>query len=370
MKIAMLGCGYVANMYRLTLGLHPRLELIGVYDKERSRTENMAHLTGARAYPDLEGLLDDETVALVLNLTNPAAHAETTRALLEAGKHVYTEKPIALDLADAISVADLAKRRGLMLCSAPCTLLNPVARTLVEAVQNQRIGPIRLVYAEMDDGMVPRAPHAKWVNEAGTAWPAEDEFRTGCTLEHAGYVLSWLCALFGPAERVAAFSDVLVPEKIPGHPPFETADFSVACIRFRTGVTARLTNGIYAAHDHRMRLFGDEGVLTVDDPRSDTSPVRLQRYHTIRRRRFLSPLSTRLRPPRDARVMPRYRGSQVRDFCRAVDDMACAVEEGRPPALATDFGLHVNEITLACQNGGDQWMQTAFEPMESSSWAA
>ncbi|MEM1300098.1 MAG: Gfo/Idh/MocA family oxidoreductase [Pseudomonadota bacterium] len=370
MKIAMLGCGYVANMYRLTMGLHPGLELAGVYDRERSRAENMAKLTGAKAYADPGALLADDTVPLVLNLTNPAAHAETTRALLEAGKHVYTEKPIALGLADTIALADLAKQRGLMLCSAPCTALNPVARTLAEAVRDQSVGPIRLVYAEMDDGMVARAPHAKWVNEAGTAWPAMDEFRTGCTLEHAGYVLSWLCALFGPAERVTAFSDVLMPEKIAGRPPFETPDFSVACVRFRSGVTARLTNGIYAAHDHRMRLFGDEGVLTVDDPRSDNSPVRLRRYHTIRRRRFLSPISTRLRPSREARGVPRYRGSQVRDFCRAIADMALAIEQGRPPTLATDFGVHVNEITLACQSGGDQQLQTSFEAMEVPSWAA
>lgn len=370
MKIAFLGCGYVANMYRLTLEMHPELELAGVYDHERARAENMAYLTGARAYPDLQTLLTDDSVQLVLNLTNPGAHFQTTRALLSAGKHVYSEKPIALSLAETMELADLAKRRGLMLSSAPCTVLNPVAETLAQAIRQQRAGPIRLVYAEMEDGMVPRAPHAKWVNEAGTPWPAVDEFQTGCTLEHAGYVLSWLCAMFGPAQRVTAFSDTVLADKIPGTPLAEAADFSTACITFQSGVIARLTNGLYAPHDHRLRLFGDDGVISVDDPRSDTSPVRLQRYHTIRRRRFLSPLRKRLRPARSSRPITRYRGSQVRDFCRAVADMANAIKTGRRPALSSDFGVHVTELTLACHRGGDHLLVTGFAPQEVSPWAA
>ena len=91
-KIAILGCGYVANMYRLTLSMHPDLELVGVYDREGARGAHMARLTGARAYDSFQMLLDDPNSQIVLNLTNPSQHYETTRALLCAGKHVYTEK--------------------------------------------------------------------------------------------------------------------------------------------------------------------------------------------------------------------------------------------------------------------------------------
>ncbi|MFK7943590.1 MAG: Gfo/Idh/MocA family protein [Paracoccaceae bacterium] len=370
MRIAFLGCGYVANMYRATLAAHPELELAGVYDQERSRAETMAGLTGAPAYSDLASLLDDDTVPLVLNLTNPAAHFETSRALLEAGKHVYTEKPVALGLGEAMLLAELANSRGLLLSSAPCTLLGPAAQTLLQAVQSDCAGPVRLVYAEMEDGMVPRAPYGKWVNEAGIAWPAIDEFQTGCTVEHAGYVLTWLCAMFGPARRVTAFSETVLPDKIPGLRIEPAPDFSVACITFRSGVIARLTNGLYASHDHRMRLFGDDGVLTVDDPRSDTSPVRLHRYHTLRRRRFLSPLGKKLQPKGNIGRIARYRGSQTRDFCRAVADMAEAIRTRRPPRLAADFGVHVTELTLACHSGGDYRLVTDFADFEPKLWAA
>ena len=91
------------------------------------------------------------------------------------------------------------------------------------------MGVTRLVYAEMDDGMVHRMPYRKWVTEYGVGWPYRDEFETGCTVEHAGYVLTWLAAVFGPARTVTAFSSCLVPNKIADESePITTPDFSVA----------------------------------------------------------------------------------------------------------------------------------------------
>ncbi len=379
MRLAILGCGYVANMYRLTLPAHPQLELAGVHDSERSRAEGFGRLTGARVYRSFAELLEDDTVALVLNLTNPHAHYATTRALLEAGKHVWSEKPLAMDLDEARDLVALAEARGRALACAPSTLLNPVAQTVWRCLRRGDIGPVRLVYAEMDDGMVARAPTAKWINEAGVGWPAIDEFQVGCTVEHAGYVLSWLCAFFGPAETVTAHAELLMPDKMPGVALHPAADFSVACIRFRSGVVARMTNGIYAAHDHRLRFFGDAGVLEVEDPRSDRSAVHRRSYATLRRRRFLGPARrVPLLGPRE--TIAAYRGSQTRDFCRAIAEMAEAIAAGRRPRLAADLALHVTELTLACQGGGrlsrdtpagggSHAVATDFTPPEPMPWA-
>jgi predicted dehydrogenase len=379
--LAILGCGYVANMYRLTLPMHPELRIVGAYDRETSRTETMARLTGARAYPDMQALLDDPDTAIVLNLTNPRDHYATTKALLEAGKHVYTEKPIAMQLDHAKELADLADARGLMLCSAPCTLLNPVAQTLWKAVRDDLAGPVRLIYAEMEDGPVARAPTAKWINEAGAAWPSVDEFEIGCTVEHAGYVLTWLCAMFGPAVSVTAFSDTLIPDKVPGLDIAEAPDFSVACVKFRSGVVARLSNGIYAEHDHALRLFGDDGVLAVEDPRNDRAAVTLRRYRTIRRRRFLPKRGKPVPMLGNKEKIASYRGSQTRDFCRAIVDMAEALQAGRAPRLGARFSLHITELTLACHfathpagaplgyGNGTYQVTTDFPDMEPMPWA-
>jgi predicted dehydrogenase len=378
MNIAILGCGYVANMYLLTLTMHPELKLIGVMDIERSRAENLARITGTKVYPDLQSLLNDSNVDLVVNLTIPQEHFVTSRACLEAGKHVYTEKPLAMEFSEAATLVDVAESKGLMLASAPCTLMSQSAQTLWHAVRDNLVGKIRLIYAEMDDGMISSAPVRTWVNEAGTAWPYVNEFETGCTVEHAGYVLTWLVAIFGPVESVTAFSDTLIDDKISGQEIAPADDFTVACIKFRNGIVLRMTNGIYAEHDHRLRLFGDDGVLLVNDPRNDISPVRLQRYYSFRRKRFLSPWSKKLpfKVAQDQKKIVSYRGSQVRDFCRVISDMHAALKENRQPYFSANFALHVTEITLVCQNAKKlsisgampYQMTTTFEEMEPLSW--
>ena len=127
--------------------------------------------------------------------------------------------------------------------------------------------------------MAKSAPET-WRSRTGAPWPYQHEYEAGCTYEHAGYYLSWLCAMFGPAEHVSAFSSCLVPDKAPGvhlDPP-DTPDFSVACITFRSGVVARLTISIVATFDQRMRIIGDEGELSVNTYRDYYCPVRLERY--------------------------------------------------------------------------------------------
>jgi len=257
--------------------------------------------------------------------------------------------------------------------------MNEVAQTTWKHIRHNSVGRIRLVYAEMEDGMVPRAPLKHWINEAGTAWPSINEFETGCTVEHAGYVLTWLAAIFGPAASVTAFADTILPDKIPGQEIAPAADFSAAIIKFECGVVARMTNGIYARHDHNLRFFGDDGVLTVVDPRKDKSQVLLQKYKTIRRKRFLSPWKRKLKPDKTLGIAKSaiYKGQQIRDFCRLISDMELAIREQRAPYLPGEFALHVTELTLACQNASQLGaegsmpykMTTRFNQIEPLQWA-
>jgi len=287
---------------------------------------------------------------------------------------VFTEKPLALCPGEARHLVELAETNGLALSAAPCTLLNEAAQTLWKAIRERRVGDVRLVYAEMDDGMVHRMPVQKWVNEMGVPWPYVEEFETGCTLEHAGYVLSWLAAFFGPAESVSAFSDTLVPDKVPGQEIDTAADFSVACVKFRSGVVARLTCGVYAPLDHRLRLFGEDGVLELEDPRRDRSKLRIHRYVRVRRARKLMPIGRTYPMVGRHRKHVKYRGSQQRNFCSGIAEMAEAIRAGRSPRLSARFCLHVNEMVLAAHRGGDQGaahrMTTTFEPVEPMPWAA
>jgi predicted dehydrogenase len=367
MRLAMIGCGYVANMYRVSLQLHPSLKLVGVFDRDETRANVMGESTSTHVYSSLDECLDDD-IDIVLNLTNPHSHYEITKKSLEHGKHVYTEKPIAMDLAQAKELVDFAEANGLCLSSAPCTLLNAAAQTAWKAIQEQKVGPVRLVYAEMDAGMVHRMPLHLWVNELGVPWPYRDEFEVGCTVEHAGYVLMWLTAFFGPARSVTAFSTCIVPEKVPGETINCGPDYSVANINFESGVLVKLTCGSYAPVDLQIRMFGEDGVLSIKNSRIDHSPVYFQRYMTIRRKRFLIPIRRRCRRAGGYGSKATKQGARHRDFFRGISEMADAIRQNKEPYMSARFCLHVNEMVLAIHNarekGSCYHMTTTFNRMQ------
>src|SRR5690348_16821420 len=121
MRLAIVGCGYVAEFYAKTLPNHPNLELAGVFDNDPERSRNFAKRHGVRCYSSLEEVLGD-SVQLVANLTNPRSHYGITKAALEADKHVYSEKPLAMCFHEAEELVELAEKRGRLLSGAPCNV--------------------------------------------------------------------------------------------------------------------------------------------------------------------------------------------------------------------------------------------------------
>ena len=375
MNLAIVGCGFVADYYLATAKLHPELVIVGLHDRNAERAEALGTAYGLPVYPTLADVCADARVDMVLNLTNPRSHHEVSKAALLAGKHVYSEKPLAMTMGEATELVEIAEARGLRLSSAPCSVLGETAQAVLKALRDDAVGTVRVVYAEMDDGMVHRMNYRSWKSVSGVPWPYKDEFEIGCTLEHAGYYLTWLVAMFGPAESVTSFASVQVPDKVPGETlSMVSPDFSVACILFRSGVVARLTCGILAPHDHVMKVVGDDAVLYVPDSWDYRSPVYVRRWLTIRRKTFLSPWRDK-RPLADApHGAIRTKGSQSMDFCRGPAEVAEAIRAGRPSRLSASFALHVTELALAIhdapRHGSSHLMTTSVEPIEPMPWAA
>jgi predicted dehydrogenase len=369
MRIAIVGCGFVADYYIKTLAGHPQLEVLGVTDRVPERARKFSAHHKVPCYNSLHDVLADQRVELVVNLTNPRSHYEVSRACLEAGKHVYSEKPLAMELGQARELVELAERRGLQLSSAPCSLLGETAQTIWHALRRNTLGKVRVVYAEMDEGLVHQMPFRRWTSEAGTPWPYQDEFEVGTIIEHAGYVTTWLPAFFGPVVSVTGMAECLIPNK--GGIETDAPDFAVAVLRFASGVVARLTLTLIAPHDHSLRIVGDKGVLSTEDTWFYTSPVFLRRSINIKRRHIWLP--RRKYPLVSKGKHYSYRGTQQMDFARGVADMATAICEGRQPRLSARYCLHTNELVLALNNalrkGNSYKMTTSFDTIEPMPWA-
>jgi len=382
MQIAFIGCGHVSDTYFQSIKKYKKLKLAGVTDRDQNRLAEFAAYYSMKTYSDINELLADPQIELVVNLTNPSSHFEVTKACLEAGKHVYSEKPLAMKFSEAQALVELAKKKGLYLCSAPCGLLGETAQTLWKAINNHEIGKVLLVYAELDDGPIHlRGPH-EWRSASGAPYPYRDEFEVGCTIEHAAYYLTWLAAFFGPAKTITAFSACLWPNKqvIPEEPLYvNTPDFTTACITFESGVIARLTNSSVAPYNHAIQIIGDKGVLKVNECWNYYSPVYIEKYSKWRLKidrfpilkafPFLKSCFTsypKIYPPiKRVNIKKRY-ARYRQDFARGIADMVQAISEGKPPRLSADFCLHVNELVLAIHDAANSPYQvmTTFKPLE------
>jgi predicted dehydrogenase len=367
MNIAIVGCGFVAEFYAKTLRNYPHLQLAGVFDVDEHNLQSFCRRWSTPSYSDLQQLLDDASVEVVLNLTNPRSHFEVTRRCIESGKHVYSEKPLAMDSAAARALVDLAEGRGVYLACAPCSVLGESAQALWKALREKVIGRVRLVYGSFDDGLIaPRQSPWLWRNETGVAWPAKDEFEVGCTYEHAGYLLTWLAAFFGPARAVTAFASCLHADKgiaVDSMAP----DFTSGCIEYGDGVVARVTCSLLGPKDKSLTIIGDEGVLAVPDVRNDACPVYVRREPPGRIRggieRRINNWKRLFRFPGfepDWHLWQRYplaigarrhlvsRGKPV-DFCRGLAELAAAIREKRPCRLSAKLGWHVTELVESLQ---------------------
>ncbi len=369
--VSIIGCGFVADLYMKSFQSFPECRVCAVFDQDADRAKAFGAYWSVPVAATWEEIVQMQPEGgLVLNLTNPSAHYEVTRRALEAGFHVYSEKPLATQMSHAMELHELAKVSGLMLSSAPCSVLGETAQTLMQAVRAEVAGKPRLVYAELDDGFIPQAPYRDWRGVSGAPWPFQNEMQVGCTIEHAGYYLTWLIAIFGSVQRVVAASSHLLPDLLPEN---SAPDMSVAVLFFENGVVARLTCSIVAPHDHSLQVVGDQGVLRVKRAWDNGAPVRFHKRLRIRRRLLEHPIGKRQRltvasPPNVKRT-----GAASMNFALGPMEMLNALEKKRPNRLSPDFALHLNEVTLAVHHAGHdngiQTMQTRCQRMELLPWA-
>lgn len=401
MKIAFVGCGYVFDIYMRSRWAHPELEICGVFDIDTARSAVVARHYGLRVYDSYTALLADPHVEIVVNLTNIGAHHAVVRAALEAGKHVYSEKPLTTDLAQTQALFALAQGRGLVFTGAPCNLYSDAVATVWKAVRDGAVGKPVLVYAELDDNPAHLMRLETVRSPTGAPFPYVEELQEGCTAEHVGYHLLWLCALFGPVLSVTAFATCLVNHKTDTPlDPADTPDLSVACLTFADGVVARVTCSWVAPRDHSFTVIGEAGAIHVDNVFHDQSPVRLERFsrvslsarkaYTLRTQPLLGRLlglgGRRLKLVRRWKSHAveaehgvgrslkhrfvswlRRREVYAQDKLLGVAEMVRALQQGQPQPTPPDFLAHLNEITLLihkAKNGaGSLCPSTTFKPL-------
>jgi predicted dehydrogenase len=350
MKIALVGCGNVAHRYARTFPSEPRLELVGATDVVPGRAAEFVAEFGGKAYESLEQLLADDDVQAVVNLAVPDAHAPVTAACLEAGKHVHSEKPLALRYEEAKELVELAASRGLRLSCAPGTLMGEAQQTAWKLLREGAIGTVRVVYAEANWGRL-------------ESWhPAPVPlYAVGPVIDVGVYPLTVLTGIFGPARRVLTYGKVLEPDRVTlDGVPFrlESPDFVVAVLELAGGLVVRLTASFYVppSKQRGLELHGDLGSLYLATWAEFDSRLELavdgQDYAPV-------PL---IREP--------FPGI---GWSRMLIELADAIEAGREPRASGPQAAHIVEILCAIEesrtSGGAIAIHSDFEQPAPMEWA-
>jgi predicted dehydrogenase len=352
LRVGVVGCGVISDAYARDMGTFPEIELVGVTDLLPERAEKLASKYDCRLYPTLADMLADEAMDLVVNLTIHHAHYLVTRQCLEAGKHVHSEKPLAMTYEEAKELVELAHQRGLRLSASPFTVMGEAQQTAWKFIREGKLGTVRVVYAEVNWGRI-------------EVWHPEPQpfYEVGALFDVGVYPISILTAMFGPAQKVWAFGTLLKPDRVTKRDvPYriETPDFMVTMLEMANGIVVRLTTNFYVSQQSQqtgIEFHGDAGSLYLASWHMFNSEVKLAEFD-----KPYEPVPL---------VREAFDGLH---WGYSLRDMAHAIADGRPHRASGEQAAHVVEIvcaaTKAMETNSPVTLTSTFTPPEPMEWAA
>lgn len=344
--IGIVGCGNISATYFKYAPLFKGLRVVACADTQPAAAAARAAEFGVQAQ-GVDQLLANPGVEVVINLTVPAAHFGVSRAALEAGKHVYSEKPFVLSLAEGETLRALAKAKGLSVGSAPDTFLGGAHQLARAAIDRGEIGRIAAGSCHvMSHGMEHWHPNPDFFFKPGG----------GPILDLGPYYITNLINLIGPVKRVAALTSMATPTRTITSEPrrgqtiaVETPTNAHALLEFAQGATVTFSASwdVWAHRHAPMELYGTEGSLFVPDPNFFGGTVEISR-----RGAPAEPLAAWPHPLGRPNVESAH-GPNANYRTAGLADMAQALIEGRPARCGLDRALHAIEVMTAILKSGE-----------------
>jgi predicted dehydrogenase len=342
LRVGIIGCGNISTAYLQLASMFKGYDIVAVADINMDNARARAAEFDVRAQT-VDDLLAAADVDLVINLTIPAAHVDVSRAILKAGKHVYSEKPFVLSLAEAQELGDIAKAEGVRIGSAPDTFMggsHQLARNLIDAGAIGKVTSGTAVV--MSSGMEDWHPNPDFFFQKGG----------GPILDLGPYYICNLVQLLGPVQKVTSFtgmaSDTRTIQNGPRNGetvPVETPTTIHSVLSFESGaiITLLASWDVWASNHPIMELYGSEGTMDMPDPNFFGGILTVtERSGDPVEKSWDHPFSV----PNFEETQANYRGA-------ALADMALAIAEGRPHRCNDEFATHVVEVMTAILEAGE-----------------
>ncbi|MFF1573438.1 Gfo/Idh/MocA family protein [Leifsonia sp. NPDC058292] len=263
--VGVIGAGVISTEYLKNLTTFPDLEVRFIADIDLARAQAQAEAFGIAGSGSVEQLLADDGIEIVVNLTLPRVHVEVALQALAAGKHVWSEKPFALDRASGKQLLDAAHEKGLRVATAPDTFLGAGIQSARRLVESGAIGaPLTALTLMQSPGPESWHPNPDFLFQEGA----------GPLFDIGPYYLTALVQLFGPVARVSAAASKSRETRVIGSGPRAGEEFAVtvpthvsALYEFESGQTAQSIFSFDSKLGRtQFEVAGVDGTLVVPDP--------------------------------------------------------------------------------------------------------
>jgi predicted dehydrogenase len=334
-RVGVIGCGNISDIYLKNSALFKDVKYVACADLKDAAAEKQAKQYSLR-HDSVKGLLAASDIDIVLNLTIPTAHYEVSSLAIAAGKHAYSEKPLATSLDDGRALLAAAEQRNLRVGAAPDIILGPSMQLAKSLVSGGEIGEVvTAVSSIMTRGMEHWHPNPSFFYQRGA----------GPVLDIGPYYVAALTLLLGPVRTIRATGRIGAKERVITAPG--VAQGTTIKVETLTSVNALLTFAsgaevvFMASWDvwgHGMRpleIHGTRGSLRVPNPNWFDGTVEIHR-DTKQEWEALEPSTSRM-----AEKNYHWFGGHYANYRGAgLADMARGIIDGRPHRCSGRFALH------------------------------
>ncbi|MBS4223009.1 Gfo/Idh/MocA family protein [Lederbergia citrea] len=327
-KVGIIGCGNISSIYCQAGQKFDILDIVAVadldYDRAKARAEEYQI---PKAYT-VEELLADPTIEIVINLTIPKAHAEVCIAALEAGKHVYVEKPLAVTREDGQRLLHIGEEKGLLVGGAPDTFLGGGIQTCRKIIDDGVIGEVIGATAFML-----HSGHESWHPDPAFFYQTGG----GPMFDMGPYYVTALINLIGPIRRVTGSARITHAERTITSKPkngqkitVEVPTHITGVLDFENGAIGTMITSFDVAGGSKLpniEIYGSKGTIIVPDPNTFGGPVLLRKHGS-----------------QEWEEVPLTHGYTDNSRGVGVADMAYAIRSGRSHRANGHLAFHVLDV--------------------------
>jgi predicted dehydrogenase len=265
LRVAVIGCGSVSNRYLPQLLSSKMIEVVSLCDikYDRAVNQNKEYKVNAQTYPNIDAMLKGVPFDMMVTLTDMQVHGDLNKKGLLAGKHVWSEKPMANTYAEGKALLDLARSKKLRLWGAPAVVNSPQFAFMSKTIQEEKLGRIASAHGQY--------------GHTGPTWSAFFYEKDGGSMPDLGvYNMATLTGLLGPAKSVMAMLSIVNPERTvddKGKIKVEAEDNAHVLLQHDKGIISHVMCGFnyFDPHGHEagtqslhsIQIFGDKANMRL-----------------------------------------------------------------------------------------------------------